>query len=102
MDKLRSGKAEFVHDRARGTLNDHIPLQDQNSNSCEVTNKVDPNGKYFRLYFAEAPFSYYFFHTVLRLLVTANVVPTSSILLNLMMEAMRSSETSVLTKSTPC
>jgi hypothetical protein len=36
---------------------------------------------------------------VLRLLVTANVVPTSSILVTLM-EAIRSSETSVLTKVT--
>jgi hypothetical protein len=36
---------------------------------------------------------------VLQLLVTANVVPGSLILLTLMMEAIRSSETSVLTKS---
>jgi hypothetical protein len=38
--------------------------------------------------------------TLLRLLVTANVVPTSPILITLMMEALRSSETSVLTRAT--
>jgi hypothetical protein len=38
--------------------------------------------------------------SVLRLLVTANVVPTSPILVTLMMEATRSSETSVLTRAT--
>jgi hypothetical protein len=37
---------------------------------------------------------------VLRLLVTANLVPSSSILITLMMEAIRSSETSVLTRGT--
>jgi hypothetical protein len=35
-----------------------------------------------------------------RLLVTANVVPSSPFLVTLMMEALRSSETSVLTKAT--
>jgi hypothetical protein len=35
-----------------------------------------------------------------RLLVTANVVPSSSILLTLIMEALSSSETSVITKAT--
>jgi hypothetical protein len=35
-----------------------------------------------------------------RLLVTANVVHSSPILVNLMMEALRSSETSVLTRAT--
>jgi hypothetical protein len=35
-----------------------------------------------------------------RLLVTANVVPSSPILVTLMMEALRSSETSVLTRAT--
>jgi hypothetical protein len=35
------------------------------------------------------------------LLVTANVDPSSLILLTLMMEAIRSSETSVLTRATP-
>jgi hypothetical protein len=35
-----------------------------------------------------------------RLLVTANVVPSSPILVTLMKEALRSSETSVLTKAT--
>jgi hypothetical protein len=34
-----------------------------------------------------------------RLLVTANVVPSSPILVTLMMEALRSSETSVLTRA---
>jgi hypothetical protein len=37
---------------------------------------------------------------VIRLLVTANVVPSSPILVTLMMEALRSSETSVLTRAT--
>jgi hypothetical protein len=36
----------------------------------------------------------------LRLLVAANVVPSSPILVTLMIEAMRSSETSVLTRAT--
>jgi hypothetical protein len=35
-----------------------------------------------------------------RLLVTANVVPSSPIFVTLMMEALRSSETSVLTRAT--
>jgi hypothetical protein len=39
---------------------------------------------------------------VRRLLVTANVVPSSPILVTLMMEAIRSSETSVLTRGTRC
>jgi hypothetical protein len=38
--------------------------------------------------------------SVLRLLVTANVVRSSSILVTLMMEALRSSETLVLTRAT--
>jgi hypothetical protein len=37
---------------------------------------------------------------VLQLLVTANVVPSSAILVTLMMEATRSSETSVLSRAT--
>jgi hypothetical protein len=41
-----------------------------------------------------------FLRSVLRLLVTANVVPSSPILVTLMMEALRSSETSVLTRAT--
>jgi hypothetical protein len=40
-----------------------------------------------------------FLRSVRRLLVTANVVPSSPILVTLMMEALRSSETSVLTKA---
>jgi hypothetical protein len=43
-----------------------------------------------------------FLRSVLRLLVTANVVPLSQILITLMMEAIRSSETSVLTRATRC
>jgi hypothetical protein len=39
-------------------------------------------------------------NSVRRLLVTANVVPSSPILVTLMMEALRSSETSVLTRAT--
>jgi hypothetical protein len=38
--------------------------------------------------------------SVLQLLVSANVAPSSEILVNLMMEAIRSSETSVLRKDT--
>jgi hypothetical protein len=41
-----------------------------------------------------------FLHSVLQLLVTANVVPSSTIVVTLMMEAIHSSETSVLTRAT--
>jgi hypothetical protein len=41
-----------------------------------------------------------FLRSVLRLLVTANVVPSSPILITLMMEAIHSSETSALTRAT--
>jgi hypothetical protein len=41
-----------------------------------------------------------FLRSVLRLLVTASVVPTSPILVTLMMEALSSSETSVVTRAT--
>jgi hypothetical protein len=41
-----------------------------------------------------------FLRSLLRLLVAANVVPSSPILVTLMMEAVRSSETSVLTTAT--
>jgi hypothetical protein len=41
-----------------------------------------------------------YLRSVLQLLVTANVVPSSSILSTPMMEAIRSSETSVLTRAT--
>jgi hypothetical protein len=41
-----------------------------------------------------------FLRSVLRLLVTSNVVPDSSILVTLMMEAIRSSDPSVLTTAT--
>jgi hypothetical protein len=41
-----------------------------------------------------------FFRSVPRLLATANVVPNSAILVTLMMEAIRSSETSVLIRAT--
>jgi hypothetical protein len=41
-----------------------------------------------------------FLRSVRRLLVTANDVPISSILVTLMMEALSSSETSVLTRAT--
>jgi hypothetical protein len=41
-----------------------------------------------------------FLRSLLRLLVTANVVPSSPILVTLMMEAIHSSETSVLTRAT--
>jgi hypothetical protein len=42
----------------------------------------------------------YTLRSVRRLLVTASVVPTSPILVTLMKEALRSSETSVLTRAT--
>jgi hypothetical protein len=41
-----------------------------------------------------------FLRSVRRLLVTANVVPSSPILVNLIMEALRSSETSVHMRAT--
>jgi hypothetical protein len=41
-----------------------------------------------------------FLRSVLRLLVTANVAPRALILFTLMMDTIRSSETSVLTKAT--
>jgi hypothetical protein len=41
-----------------------------------------------------------FRRSVLRLLVTANVLPSSSILVTLIMHALRSPETSVLTRNT--
>jgi hypothetical protein len=41
-----------------------------------------------------------FFRSVRRLLVTANVVPNSPIIVTQMMEALGSSETSVLTRAT--
>jgi hypothetical protein len=41
-----------------------------------------------------------FLRSVRRLPVTANVVPSSPILVTLMIEALRSSETSVLTRAT--
>jgi hypothetical protein len=41
------------------------------------------------------------FHSVLRLLVTANDVPSSPILVTLMMELLGSSETSIFTLATP-
>jgi hypothetical protein len=40
-----------------------------------------------------------FLHSMLRLLVTANVVPSSPILVTLMMEATGSSETPILTRA---
>jgi hypothetical protein len=39
-------------------------------------------------------------HAAKRLLVTANLVPSSPIIVTLMMEVLRSSETSVLTRAT--
>jgi hypothetical protein len=41
-----------------------------------------------------------FIHSMRRLLVTVNIVPGSLILVALMMEALHSSETSVLTRAT--
>jgi hypothetical protein len=51
-------------------------------------------------------YSAYIIHTIvflrsmLRLLVTANVVPSSSILVTLMIEALHSSEMSIITRAT--
>jgi hypothetical protein len=44
--------------------------------------------------------SYVGYHIVLQLLVIANTVPSSSVLVSLMMKAIRSAETSVLTRAT--
>jgi hypothetical protein len=44
--------------------------------------------------------SYIFLRSMHRLLVTANIVPSSLILVTLMLEAIRSSETLVLTRAT--
>jgi hypothetical protein len=41
-----------------------------------------------------------FLHSVCRLVVTASIVPSSPILVTLVMEALSSSETSVLTRAT--
>jgi hypothetical protein len=46
------------------------------------------------------PLHHVCFHSALRLLVTDNAVPRAPILVTLMMEAIRSSETSVLTRAT--
>jgi hypothetical protein len=43
-----------------------------------------------------------FLHSVRRLLVTANIVPSSSILVTLMMEALCFSDTSVFLRATQC
>jgi hypothetical protein len=43
-----------------------------------------------------------FLRSVRQSLVTANIVPNSPILVTLMMEALSSSETSVLTRATQC
>jgi hypothetical protein len=47
-----------------------------------------------------ASFIRVFLNSVRRLLITASVVPSSPILFTLMKEALRSSETSVLTRAT--
>jgi hypothetical protein len=53
-------------------------------------------GKYHLNHQCDNPFLL----SVLRLLVTVNVLPSSSILVTLMLEAISSSETSVLTRTT--
>jgi hypothetical protein len=45
---------------------------------------------------------YIFLRSMPRLLVTANIVPSSPILATLMLEALRSYEKSVLTRATQC
>jgi hypothetical protein len=45
-------------------------------------------------------FTIVFLHILLRVLLTTNVVPSWQILMNLMMEVIRSFETSVLTRPT--
>jgi hypothetical protein len=58
--------------------------------SCSISNSQFSLGKYKYKVFV-------FLRSVRRLLVTANIVPSSPILVTLMMEALSSSETSVLT-----
>jgi hypothetical protein len=50
--------------------------------------------------FLEEHYTQYFYASLLRLLVTANVVPSSQILVTLMTEVLRSYEMSVLTRTT--
>jgi hypothetical protein len=49
---------------------------------------------------SKLPFSLVFLYSVCRLLVTANVVTSSPILVTLMKEPLSSSETSILTRAT--
>jgi hypothetical protein len=54
------------------------------------------------VWFLCEPMYVVFLRCVLRLLVTAEVVPSLPILVTLIMEALRSSETLVLTRATKC
>jgi hypothetical protein len=58
------------------------------------------NLPYARAQYIFARFVFVFFRSVRRLQVTANVVPSSPIVVTLMMEALNSSHTSVLTRAT--
>jgi hypothetical protein len=65
-----------------------------------TTLAVNSNRRTLRTNVRRLPFV--FLRNLLRLLVTANAVPSSPILVTLMMEALSSSETSVLTRPTWC
>jgi hypothetical protein len=66
-------------------------------NHCEECSLL---GRYAGWFLQEPTFHILFLHSVPRLLVTANVVPSSPILVTLMMKVLRSSETWVLTRAT--
>jgi hypothetical protein len=74
-----------------------------------MTMKNPPSGMLRRVDFVRtdisvqlSAFIFVFLRSVRLLLVTANFVPSSPTLVTLMMEALRSSETSVLTRATRC
>jgi hypothetical protein len=66
-----------------------------------TTLAVTSNGRILNLVFHTTLLSHFvFLRSVLRLLVTASVVPSSQILVTLMKEALSSSETLLLTRAT--
>jgi hypothetical protein len=79
------GRVEFVRTDVSEELSANI-IKVTRIGELETTLAVTNNGRKIR--------------SVRRLLVTANVVPSSPILITLMLEALRPSETSALTKAT--